>query len=52
MMYSGDGECAGRTAEIGGGMFLISSMKGRSVTIWSKSEVWAVTLVRRFSDLC
>jgi len=37
---------------MGGGMFSTSSMKGRSSTSASKLEVWAATLVRRFSDSC
>jgi len=51
-MYLGDGKHAGRTAEIGSGMFSTSLMKGRLATIMSKSVVWVAMLVRRFSDSC
>jgi len=51
-MYSGDGEQAGRTAEMGGRMFSTFLMNGRLVTIMLKLAVWVATLVRRLSDWC
>jgi len=51
-MYSGDGEWAGRTVEMGGRMFSTSLMNGRSAMIVSKLAVWAETSERRFSDSC
>jgi len=51
-MYSGDGEQAGKMAEMGGGIFLTSSMNGVSARSTSKSAVWVATSVRRFSDWC
>jgi len=51
-MYSGNRERAGKMAEMGGGMFLTSSMNRMSSMILSKRVVWVATLVRRFSDWC